>query len=60
MNGSVDRFTTDKNPAVAGEDLEICFDNPALAGSDVPVEISNEMAHQRRSTSLSMQVGKGV
>lgn len=26
---------------MAGEDLEICFDNPALAGTSITVEISN-------------------
>ena len=41
MNGNPDRFTTKPDPAVAGEDLEICFDNPQLAGETITVSISN-------------------
>ena len=41
MNGLIDRFTSEPDPAEAGNDVEICFKNPDLAGTTVTIRISN-------------------
>jgi len=36
-----DRFSVSPEPATAGDDIQICFDNPALAGQTITVQLDN-------------------
>ena len=36
-----DRFSVNPEPAVAGDDIEICFENSELAGTTITVDLDN-------------------
>ena len=41
MSPLPDRFTVTPEPAIAGDDIQICFDNTALANTSVTINLDN-------------------